>query len=71
MISEDFIIHFKKLLQCNSELDITTKLEDLDEWDSLTQIATAYYIKNHFNIEITPEQIKEFNTIGDIYRICN
>ena len=43
-----------------------TVLDDLDEWDSLSAMATIAFLDKEFGIKITSADIAEFETIEDI-----
>jgi len=62
------------LRELHRELDIksidslkeSTDLHSLEEWDSMTSMIFTVFIEDHFNINVTQEQIKEFNNLSDV-----
>lgn len=42
------------------------KQGDYPEWDSLTYLRIVVALENAFGIEVTPENINKFNSIGSI-----
>jgi acyl carrier protein len=50
-------------------LEVTTKLETLDDWDSVAAISLIALIDEHFDKVITGAMIKEFKTVQDIIDI--
>lgn len=43
-----------------------TKLDDLEEWDSLAAISYIVMMDEEFNVVAKPDDIKKFETIQDI-----
>lgn len=48
------------------ELTPDMKLEDIEEWDSLTKLALMAEIRKSMGKTISVEELKAFNTIQDI-----
>lgn len=51
------------------ELEETASLEDIEEWDSLSVLTLISEMKKRFNISVTAQQIREFQTVSDICEI--
>lgn len=65
MTKEDFIAKFADILQTDEEISFDTKLEDLDDWDSLTKMAcVSCFLEN--KIQITVADISTFKTVSEI-----
>ncbi len=62
----EFLRSFEDLLQTDEILTKDTILEDLEEWDSLSKMATMAFLDKNFNYKSTINELKEFITIGDI-----
>jgi acyl carrier protein, putative len=43
-----------------------TKLEELEEWDSLAAISYVVMMDEHFGVTANPNDIRNFKTIQDI-----
>lgn len=43
-----------------------TRLDDLDEWDSLAKLSLIVLMDDEFGKKLSGSEIKEFVTIGDI-----
>lgn len=43
-----------------------TVLTDLEEWDSLSTLALTVEMKQRFQVNLTTEKIKSFQTVQDI-----
>ena len=48
------------------ELSNDTTAEDIDEWDSLSQIQLIVALEEHFNIKLTAKEVMECDNIGDM-----
>ena len=49
-----------------SELNSETKLEDLECWDSMTQLSLIVCFSDNFNKTITKDDFRRFVTVEDI-----
>lgn len=49
-----------------TELTNETGPEDIESWDSLGHVNIITAVEDEFDIEITPEEIGDIQTIGDI-----
>ena len=69
MSKEKLIKKLEEILEMEEgELEETTLLEDVEEWDSLAKLSLIAFVKKEFSISLTANQIKEFKTVADI---CN
>ena len=66
MTREEFLIDMQDVLQTDSTLSVDTVLDDLDEWDSASMMATMAYLDKHFGIRVGIRDFKAMSTIGDI-----
>ncbi len=48
------------------DLDEKTDLADVEEWDSLSVLTLIAEMKKKFNVVLSAQQIKEFQTVADI-----
>ena len=49
-----------------SDFTPETKLEELEEWDSLAAISYVVMMDEHFGVTANPDDIRNFKTIQDI-----
>ena len=49
-----------------SDFTPETKLEELEEWDSLAAISYVVMMDEHFGVTAIPNDIRNFKTIQDI-----
>lgn len=66
MTKEEFVEQMQDVLQTDAELSMETVLADLDEWDSLSMMATMAFLNKNFGISLKISDLKAFATIGDI-----
>lgn len=43
-----------------------TLLEEVEEWDSLSTLSLTVEMKRNYNLKLTSEMIKNFNTVHDV-----
>lgn len=66
MSKEEFLVKMQDVLQTDAELKMDTVLGDLDEWDSLSMMATMAFLDKDFGVKLKIAEIKTFASIGDI-----
>ena len=67
---EDLI---REVLFMDDETELTddTHPDDIEAWDSLGHINIITALEDDFGIEISPEEIDEIESIGDIKALLN
>ena len=65
MTKEDFLSKFTDILQTEETITLDSVLEDLDDWDSLTTMATVSWMLEN-NIQITVKEIAGYKTVAEI-----
>lgn len=66
MTKEEFMTEMQDVLQTDTELTAETVLDELDEWDSLSIMATMAFLNKNFGVSLKLSDFKAMNTIGDI-----
>jgi len=66
MTKDEFIVQMQDVLQTDTELTMETVLDELDEWDSLSMMATMAFLDKNFNVKLKIADIKALVNIGDI-----
>ena len=66
MTKDDFLKEMVDVLQAEDEITLDTALADLDEWDSLSMMATMAFLDKAFGVKTTMKDYKDMKTIGDI-----
>jgi|GEM_PF-4495622 len=65
MTKEDFLSKFTDILQTEETITFDSVLEDLDDWDSLTTMATVSWMLEN-DIQITVKEIASYKTVAEI-----
>lgn len=65
MTKEDFLSRFTDILQTEEAITLDSVLEDLEDWDSLTTMATVSWMLEN-NIQITVKEIASYKTVAEI-----
>ena len=66
MTKDEFLNEMVEVLQTEEEISFETELDTLDEWDSLSVMATMAFLEKSFGVKTTMKDYKEMKTIGDI-----
>lgn len=66
MTKDEFLNEMTDVLQTETEISLDTVLTDLDEWDSLSIMATMAFLDKSFGVKTILKDYKEMKTIGDI-----
>ncbi len=66
MSKEEFLVQMQDVLQTETELTMETVLGELDEWDSLSMMATMAFLDKNFGIKLKIVDLKALTTMGDI-----
>lgn len=70
MTAEDFIKRLVELMDTETKLELSTKLADVDDWDSLSMVAFFSYCNTTSSRKVTPEQIKAAQTVEDLFKLA-
>lgn len=65
MTKEDFLTKFTDILQTEETITLDSVLEDLEDWDSLTTMATVSWLLEN-KVQITVKEIAGYKTVGEI-----
>ena len=66
MTKEEFLEQMQDVLQTDAELAYETVLGELDEWDSLSMMATMAFLDKNFGVKVKISDLKSLATIADI-----
>jgi len=70
MTKSEFLTAFQDVLQRDDPVEETTVLADLDEWDSLSKMATMSYFKGHFGVSISLDALGQLKTVADLIALA-
>ena len=66
MNREEFLEAMVDVLQTEEEITFDTLLEDLEEWDSLSIMATMAFLEKEFGVKTSMKDYQKMQTIEDI-----
>ena len=67
MTTQEKLATLEEIMELETgSLNEGTKLEDLEEWNSMAKLALIALMDEEFNKILTGKQIKGFNTVQDI-----
>lgn len=66
MNSTTFIDDFLDILQRDEPVDPAMQLADIEEWDSLSMMATIAYFEKNFAIKLVFAQLKKLKTVQEL-----
>jgi len=69
MTEEKFIAKLAELMDTEAALDLSTKLADVEDWDSLSMVSFFSFCNTTLGKKISPEQIKAAQTVEDLFRL--
>lgn len=70
MNMKDFLAEMKDVLQTETEITSETILADLEEWDSLSIMATMALLNKSFGVKTSLKDYKDKKTIGEIAKMA-
>ena len=71
MTADKFIERLVELMDTDAALDLSTKLADVEDWDSLSMVSFFSFCNTTLNRRVTPEQIKTAQTVDDLFKLAN
>lgn len=70
MTAEEFINKLTDLMDTDAELNLSTKLADVEDWDSLSMVSFFSFCNSTLNRRVAPEQIKGALTVEDLFKLA-
>lgn len=69
MTAEEFIAKLADLMDTEAKIELSTRLSDVEDWDSLSMVSFFSYCNTLGQKKISPEQIKSAQTVEDLYKL--
>lgn len=69
MTAEEFIAKLAELMDTEATLELSTKLADVEDWDSLSMVSFFSFCNSTLSHKVTPEQIKSAQTVEDLFKL--
>ena len=70
MTAEEFIKKLADIIDTDVELKLSTKLADVEDWDSLSMVSFFSFCDSKLGIRLSPEQIKSAQTVEDLFKLA-
>lgn len=70
MTAEEFITKLADLMDTDAELNLSTKLADVEDWDSLSMVSFFSFCDSKLGRRLAPEQIKSAQTVEDLFKLA-
>lgn len=70
MTKIEFLSAFQDVLQRDDPVIDTDLLNEFEEWDSLSKMATMAYFKGHFGIIISLDALGKLETVADLIKLA-
>jgi len=71
MDGKTFLEELTDLMDTETELTMETQLANIEEWDSLSNVAFLAYCTSAGHRNITPKAVKDAKTVQDLYRLAS
>ena len=68
---ENFLKQVCELLSLQEIVDINTRFESLEEYDSLSQMTIRAWLEEAFSIKVSIQKVDDFKTFLDLYIFIN
>ena len=69
MTSENFITKLAELMDTDAALELSTKLADIEDWDSLSMVSFFSFC-NTQGRRVTADEIKSAQTVEDLFKLA-
>ena len=69
MTRENFITKLAELMDTDVALDMSTKLADVEDWDSLSMVSFFSFC-NTQGRRVTADEIKSAQTVEDLFKLA-
>ncbi|MBQ3337017.1 MAG: hypothetical protein IJG80_06400 [Selenomonadaceae bacterium] len=69
MTPEEFVIKLADVMDTEAELKLSTKLADVEDWDSLSMVSFFSFCNSTLGKRLAPEQIKSAQTVEDLFNL--
>lgn len=70
MTAEEFVKKLADLIDTDAELNLSTKLADVEDWDSLSMVSFFSFCDSTLGRRLAPEQIKSAQTVEDLFKLA-
>ncbi|MRX67937.1 hypothetical protein SAMN06265349_105313 [Flavobacterium resistens] len=69
MDKKSFILKLQNDLELETEINETSILKDLDEWDSMTEMVLIGLVNEEFSVRLNHDDIEKISTVDSLIEI--
>ncbi len=66
MTNQEFCSNLAEELELEVEINLSTNLKELEEWDSMAAMLLIGFVSNEFNVTLTSDDLKEITTVDSL-----
>ena len=70
MTAEEFVKKLADIMDTDAEINLSTKLADVEDWDSLSMVSFFSFCDSKLGRRLAPEQIKSAQTVEDLFKLA-
>ncbi len=70
MDKEKFLKKLVELMDTEAQLNLSTRLADLEDWDSLSMVSFFSFCNTTSTRKISPDEIKAAQTVEDLFKLA-
>ena len=70
MTAEEFTNKLVEIMDTEAEINLSTKLADVEDWDSLSMVSFFSFCNSTLNRRLAPEKIKAAQTVEDLFKLA-
>ena len=70
MNKEDFIKKLVELMDTEAQINLSTRLADVEDWDSLSMVSFFSFCNTTATRKVLPEEIKAAQTVEDLFKLA-
>ena len=70
MGKEEFLKKLVELMDTEAQLNLSTRLDDLEDWDSLSMVSFFSFCNTTATRKVSPDEIKAAQTVKDLFKLA-
>ena len=70
MNKEDFIKKLVELMDTEAQINLSTRLADVEDWDSLSMVSFFSFCNTTATRKVLPDEIKAAQTVEDLFKLA-
>jgi len=70
MTTEEFILKLVEIMDTEAEINLSTRLSDVEDWDSLSMVSFFSFCNTTLSRKVSPDEIKSALTVEDLFKLA-